>query len=261
MDRTNKNGFGVNFVVSTGRCGTQWLHYIFKKYYEETLTCTHEPIQNEYESRRHLGHDSVDRFLDSASDTLRDHLRFLRETSQQQDYLETGHTSWGVLKYFKKIFDGSMKVVVLTRDPITLANSWMKHGLYKKPILPHLTEKIFISPFDEGVRYPSYRDRWKSLSQFEKVLYYWLEVNSAASELIKNKDIDFIHLRYEHLFSKDAMQLLLDFLNLEFREELSQEFDNVVDQYAYYNPVDTPKQQLQNHPDVIRIAKEFGYDY
>jgi hypothetical protein len=40
------------FVLSTGRCGTQWLHETMQSGYGEQIAAEHEPLKTAYQHKR-----------------------------------------------------------------------------------------------------------------------------------------------------------------------------------------------------------------
>ena len=134
------------FVLSTGRCGTQWLNYIFSKYYSDELHTTHEPLNNAYHPRKQLNRSSTKTYLNYAPSEVLDHINFISNTLSEKIYLETGYPCWSSIKYFLDIFKQHIKVIHLTREPLNLAQSWMTLGAYQRPILPRQKMKILLTP-------------------------------------------------------------------------------------------------------------------
>ena len=214
----------ATFVLSTGRCGTQWLSHVIQKHFADQVICTHEPIDHAYHGREHLGHHNIEDFLAKASDALSEHIAYIKEVLLTSDYIETGHTCWSVIQYFQEIFRGQIKVVWITRHPMTLAKSWMTHGVYAKPILPHESEKVFLLPSDKSVAFASYQSKWDDMNQIEKILYYWLEVNTHAYRLLRDTDIDHVVVKFEDLFQDEGMMRILDLADLRYKKELQEDY-------------------------------------
>src|SRR5262249_42648763 len=151
---------GPTFVLSTGRCGTQWLARFFRENLGDAATVTHEPI------------------LDSWSKHPEDvdvHLRFIDDTLKRHGYIECGYALWKSIPFLIDRFAPDVRIIHLVRHPVPTAWSWLTHRAFCEPLLPHLPEKVLLSPFDEGVQFSQYRERWSSMSPYEKALYYWLE--------------------------------------------------------------------------------------
>ena len=150
-----------------------------------------------------------------------------RQKLAYTDYIETGFTSWGALQYFAELFEHQMKVIWLTRHPLSLIKSWRTHGLYQKPFLPHEQEKVFVLPSDRGVLYPEYDEHWTGMSQSEKILYYWLEVKGRAKYLKNIKWLPMLHIRYEDLFSMETINALMTFLDLPLKKDIKYDLDKL----------------------------------
>ena len=148
---------------------------------------------------------------------------------EQKDYLETGFPVWSSLPFLKEYFRGRIKIVFLSRNPLTLINSWANHGAFMKQILPHIKEKILLIPLDEGVSYPKYRDNWEAMDPFEKILYYWTEIKALGILFMNASNTPIIHIKYEELFTEKTIRKICEFLSLEYRQEVRQEFEKKVD--------------------------------
>ena len=64
----------ATFVLSTGRCGTQWLAEKLASAYGDLLTVTHEPLDNDYRPRLMLGQKTPLRLDPDSRTTLLDHV-------------------------------------------------------------------------------------------------------------------------------------------------------------------------------------------
>ncbi len=153
-----------------------------------------------------------------------------------------------------------MRIVHLTRHPVPTACSWVTHGAYRPPILPGLhPEKVFLSPFDAGVRLAGYRDRWPLLDPFEKCLFFWAEVHGLGLALESELGVPWLRIRYEDLFSEECMERLLTFLVLPRREPLFQAKASFVDRFRYLTEIWWDPGMLDRHPGVGAVAERLGY--
>lgn len=257
MQRASVNS--AAFVLSTGRCGTQWLAYIFNKYYQAELYTAHEPIDNKYNSRYQLAWKDHQDFLAHTAEEVSNHLDSIQSIIKEKSYLETGHPSWSSIQYLPSYFKGQMKIIFLTRDPVSMAKSWMAHGAFSKPFLPHQKMKTLISPRDAGVRFPNYMNRWDKLSQFEKLIYYWLEVNIRGWEIMSESEIPMIHIKFEELFSEPKLKEFVNFLGLPMKDGMLTEFEKKVDKFNYYTYESVNENLLENHPDILELMHQLHY--
>ena len=263
LNSTNSNSRDQNhfatFVLSTGRCGTQWLHHIFQKYYSSEIHCEHEPLGHDYNTRFHLHHPSAEAYYRNAPEKVRGHIDFIKNTLLKSDYIEVGHTCWGSLKYFAEIFKGRMRVIWLTRHPVALAKSWSTHGLYLPVFLPHQKEKIFIHPADRGALFPQFREHWHIMSQLDKIVYYWLEVNARIEDLMGLEYLSIHHISFESLFMAGTMSELVSFLGLQYSKEIEDDFQDRVDHFRYDPPVHDGDISILKDGEVKALSSRLNY--
>lgn len=250
------------FILSTGRCGTQWIATQIAKAYGDVYTVEHEPLHSSYHSRKMIGGNSLDVLTPEEAQPIREHLARIEKCLERSNYLECGHPCWGALPFLAAHLKGAMRVIHLTRHPLPTALSWLTHGAFQKPILPHLKEKVLLTPFDEGVAYPEYRATWNTLTPFEKCLYYWLEVNALGIGERYNERIGVPQLRlsYEALFSGTGLAQLLDFLGLPHDRMASACIAERVDNFCYFTLEQPNFSALQQHPTVLELAGKLGYE-
>jgi hypothetical protein len=160
------------FIISTGRCATQWIGSSLGDIYSDLICVEHEPIHNHYCPRKALSSYTFSVLSKSNLLRVEKHMDDIERQLETKDYLECGHPCWSTLPYLLSRFNGRIRVIHLTRHPIPTACSWLTHSAYQVPILPHIPEKILLSPFDDGVQFPHYQTDWEKLNAFEKCLYY-----------------------------------------------------------------------------------------
>ena len=243
------------FVLSTGRCGTQWLADALARRLGDDAVVTHEPLDNDYAPREMLGAGDPQNLDEDLAEPLLDHVEFIEEVLQTRPYIECGHPCWSSIPYLMRRFEGRVGVVHLVRHPVRTAFSWLTHLAYCPPLAPHLREKVLLSPFDEGVRFASYRDRWTTLTPYEKSLYYWLEVNALGC------DVASLRVRYEDLFEPQTLDHILAFAGLESAakgEATSPQ--QVVDRFHHVSPTWFNPYLIERHPDVLELATRMSYE-
>ena len=248
------------FVVSTGRCGTQWLAAMVKRFAGDAAVATHEPLEHDYPIRQMLGARDLHRLDPDLAEPLNEHVGFIEQTLRSKPYIECGHPSWSSIPFLVERFRGRVKIVHLVRHPVQTAFSWLTHFAYCPPPASYLPEKILVSPFDEGVRYPSYRERWASMTPYEKALYYWLEVNALVLDVAESDDVPSLRIRYEDLFRGGVLDRFLAFAGLPARNHDDGAERKQVDEFRYGSPVWCDPRLIDRHPDVISLASRLGYD-
>jgi hypothetical protein len=246
------------FVLSTGRCGTQWLASSLAESFADRLAVAHEPLHLGYRPREAL------RCADASIDwtppaVVEQHLQAIEAVLEQRPYLECGHPCWSTLPWIARRLQGRVRIVHLLRHPVPTACSWLTHRAYQPPLLPHIPEKVLLSAFDQGVKFEEYRARWPRLSAFEKCLYYWAEVNAFALDLQSRVELPWSRLRYEDLFHGEGLACLLSFLELPPSEPLSRRRSQVVDEHHALLAEAADLQLLQEHPQVLELARRLGY--
>jgi hypothetical protein len=217
-------------------------------------------LRDAYEMREYLATSS---FLDAAAEPLPEvaqHIDGIERRLETRSYIETGPLRWSAIPYAADRLRGRVRVVHLTRHPVPTACSWLTHGAYQQPFLPHETEKTLLSPFDPGTRFGEYRERWETLGPFEKCLYYWAEVNAFALAFEASTTVPWFRLKYEDLFDGDGFERLLQFLDLPALAGGGESRKTVVDEFRFLTGTWQDLQTLKNHPRVIEIASQLGYD-
>ena len=250
----------ATFVLSTGRCGTQWLAARLGEAYGDVLHVEHEPLRDGYRPRQMLAaRGSLPRDADTAG-RIRSHVDAIGQRLDTRGYVECGHPCWSAIPYLASQFPGRVRVIHLTRHPVPTALSWLTHQAFSPPLLPHLSEKLLLSPFDEGVAFPEYRDLWMALTPFERCLYYWAEVNAFGLDQRARLSVPWLEIRCEALFGDDGLTDLLSFLELPPSESMRSARDATVDRFRYAT-LDWPDLALaEQHVSVVDVARRLAYD-
>lgn len=250
----------ANFVLSTGRCGTQWLAHEFATVYGDRLRVEHEPLHERYLPRQMLGWNDFTRIPAAKTPPLLGHIEGIGQSLAVRSYFETGHPCWSSLPSLARHFAGRMRVVHLVRHPVPTAYSWISNGAYVPPLLPHLPVREFLSPFDAGVKFPEYRDRWLSLPPWEKCLYYWAEVNAFGLDQEQKLGVPWLRINYENLFTLQTLASLASFLELPDRPTLAEAVAQRIDEHHFVTGMWADPRQIHAHPRVIEVAEKLGYD-
>lgn len=254
MSRTDPPTHTATFVLSTGRCGTQWIASALGDAFPHLLHVTHEPIHNGYEPRNARAAKAVPAVVTK-------HLDRIEEILENQSYLECGHPAWSSLPAIAARFPGRFRIIHLTRHPVPCSYSWLTHGAFQTPLLPHLPPKDLLVPTDPGVLYPGYSPHWETLSPYEKCIYYWCEVNGFALRLETELGVPWLRLRSEDLFKGDGLAAMLAFLDLPTDTGKIPPHGEVVDRFQYLSGIWTEWQTILSHPRALQIAGELGYNF
>ncbi len=249
----------ATFILSSGRCGTQWLAKQLQAVYGDLLSVTHEPLQIGYRPRRLFGHRDPAR-LETAAEIFA-HLDRIERQLKARDYVECGWQCYAMIPSFAARFPGRVQVVHLPRHPVPSAASMVAQRYYSDPPRKdRLTELLLLSPGDDGVRFPEYRERWAHLDEYEKCLYFWAEVHAYALDLDRQLDVPWLRLTSEDLFTRVGLDRLLAFLQVPRREAIHDARVEKVDDHSYKTVLVWDFEAIRNHPRIVAVAEALGYD-
>lgn len=249
------------FVISTGRCATQWLTEMLRQRCGDGVDVRHEPLHLKYSPRQMLGAGDPSNLEPALAQPILDHVADIEATLETRPYIECGFPLWSSLPYLLNRFAGRARVVHLTRHPVPVAWSWVAQQAYCEPLAPHLKMKEPLSPFDEGIRFVSYRERWSALHPYEKALFFWAEVHAFALRLAEGVHVPWLTLRYEELFSESTLQRILTFSDIAGNRQASTLNEKtVIDAHPFRAGVWCDPCLIEHHRDVVAIATRLGYD-
>lgn len=199
----------VYFVISTGRCGTQWLTETLQQWHEDFMV-QHEPLHFGY--RPDL--NTVQHPLQTNAELLVQHLVFIRQQlASGKIYIETGFPCWRHLNWFRQQLNCPVRVLHIHRDPLDTVASLLKMNAFVPPFLPHLPIKNLYLPGAEQDLLHQYAELWPLLNPAEKNLWYWAEVQWQALNYQKQwPEQDWFSQSFSQLFSEQSKQQLAAFL-------------------------------------------------
>jgi Sulfotransferase domain len=252
----------ATFFISTGRCGTQWFAEKLSAHYNDVAFVTHEPFQAEYEPRLYFRQYHRQQLV-SVSQPIQSHLDGIKKTLQDRHYIETGWPVYGVLPFILSRYKGRVKVVHLFRHPLKVAASLVTHRVYSRE---GWSDAVGICPSDYGVAQDHLRGkRWKSMSEFEKCLFWSTEINHFAFSLKQTfSDIPWLSIRFEEVFSESGrteLAKLLDFLSLPERESFFQSRMDKTDKFSLKIDDKLDVRRVRKYPIAVEEMKRLGYKY
>jgi hypothetical protein len=245
----------ATFVISTGRGGTQWLAEVLRCAAGDTAVVAHEPLGDDYPQRAMLAARHPDNLDAEDAEPLLDHVASIEQTLITKPYIECGHPLWSSLPYLLERFSGRVRVIHLVRHPVPTAWSWLTQRAYCPPLAPHLPERMLLSPFDDGIRFTAFRERWPSLTPYEKSLFYWAEVNAFALHLQTTVGVPRMRCRIEDLSRGEGLAELLAFTGLDSQPPAFAP----VDKFHFLATACDPR-LIERHPEVLEVARAVGYD-
>lgn len=255
----------VLFVISTGRCGTQWLAKALDHTYADCASVTHEPLGPHYSPKTTLRAPAALREI-AGQEPLAGHLAHIDAVVRDRAYIECGWPAFALIPLLVERYGARLRVVHLVRHPVSTALSYLSHNFYR----PEARDDAYIrmaqlEPTDPGIKYSLYQEIWPQLSAYEKALFQWLEINSWAEELKSTySSVPVCTIRMEDLFSKigeTQVSCLTGLAGLPWREELGSLLTRRVD--AYQRPIrdDFDWRRVHRHPKVIELAGHYGYNF
>ncbi len=250
----------VGVVLSTGRCGTQWLTMGLREFHPH-LSVEHEPIGSLYAPRLYFRrYQDPDAVLEV--DAVREHLH--RIQSLHAAYIETGWPLFSALPLLAKCFGDRLRVVHLTRHPVPTALSHLAHSSYAgSPRDDPYTRLATLGPEDGNVFQPGYADRWHQLSPYEKCLFWWTEVNLLGLELPQRlPGTQLLRIKAESLLAGDeqALRALLSFLELSWDPRWLGHVGRNVDRWRHHTDRQVDPLQVHRHARTVEVADALGYD-
>jgi hypothetical protein len=250
------------FFISTGRCGTQWFADKLSTHYQQWAVVKHEPFQVEYKPRLYFNVYHRKKVAD-LSPAIESHLGFITDTIQDLNYIETGWPVYGALPFIISRLQRQVKIVHLYRHPLKVAASLAAHKVYSRG---EWTQAVSISPSDYGV-VQNYLEgqRWNTMSEFEKCLFWYTEINHFALTLKRTfSSVPWLSIRFEDVFCENGgneLAKLLDFLALPEKERFINERTEKTDRYALKIEKMPEIHSFEKYPKVVEQMEQLGYQY
>lgn len=254
----------ATFFLSTGRCGTQWLANSFQEYYSDLVNAEHEPIGENYASRLMLKRGKEPNDLPGPYDTaISSHLGKIENSlislmAQPKQYIEFGWFNYGAIRYLTKRFKGRVRIVHLVRHPIFTAASLVTHKFIWED-LTNISKAAIVKPTDDGVIFPHFKEKWQSMSHYERCLYFWAEVNALGLEIEKSADVPWLRVRFEDIMNGDGLAELLNFLELPVRQQIFDARSKRVDSVSYATKSRLDPSAIFKFSEFEDIANQLGY--
>lgn len=205
------------------RSGTTLLTTAFRDGWGDRVRAEHEPLHHAARLRHLFRCFDADRQDEALREPAIGNLvRSLVRSADSRPVLVFGNTLSHLAPVFHRVLGNRLRLLHLHRDPVHAAASiyvktrpewWSRVGRYEED--PY---GLRITPFDPHARFVEYRERWSSLSLFEKILYQWLERHAFALEAAERlPGVPFRSLRSEDLFANpdETIRDLAGFIGLD----------------------------------------------
>ena len=250
--------FKATFFLSSGRCGTQWLHENLKSSFKELAVVKHEPIFDDYFPRKMLSYNDSKKFPPTSK--LKNHADWVESILKNQNYIECGWLCYSSIPYLKKRFETQLKIVHLTRHPIYSASSMMTHRYYSLDRTEdNLNDKALITPFDDGTVFNCYQTNWSKFTLFQKCLYLWGEIHSLGLQFELDYKEAYFRTSFEEIFEEKKIERLLSFLELPQSASIKNSLKIPVDNFNRQTSKAWKIEEITQLPEIIKLAKQLNY--
>lgn len=199
------------FVLSTGRCGTDFLYHVLKPF--SPLDVHHEPKSKLATTSRHLYNNRHQinqkggelAFLAARNDALLDAYLF------KKIYMETNNRLTFFAPFIENILP-KVRFLHLVRHPGDFVRSGMRKGYYTEDKLSDYSK---IRPVTEEMQ-----KKWESYSRLEKISWLWYQTNAFIEQFKWEHPDKVLTIKAEHLFRdpEEVVHQLNDNLNLGIGE-------------------------------------------
>lgn len=249
----------ATFFISTGRCATQWFASVLKQHFPDDVIVTHEPIQAAYHPKRNLRVANPE--VVAEDPLVREHLADIENVlADGKSYVETGWPCYAAMPLLAARFGTRVRFVHIVRHPVHVALSLATHRIYQRK---DWIADAAIDPFDAGVVQKELAPAWAQMSEYEKALFWWTEINLYALEMQKTVSAsEFMCIRYEDLFMTPAQPQLLakviNFMGLPHDVAMDAELGQRVDSYTQRTD-DVDWRLIFRYSRTCELAESFGY--
>src|SRR4051812_5445246 len=248
-------------VLSTGRCGTQWLTKTLADLYGDSLRVEHEPIGPLYAPRRFF-RDYAEPEGILAVPEVRAHVESI--VASQRTYIETGWPLFAALPLFASMFGRDLRVIHLTRHPVPSALSHLAHSSYADSARDDAyTRLATLGPEDPHVFQRGYGERWDELTAYEKCLFWVTEVGMFGLEFEERcPEVPFLRIQSERMLGGDraTLEALVEHMQLGWDERWIELTGRRVDRWNHHTDSDVDPLLIERHPAAVETAARLGYD-
>jgi len=187
------------FVMSTGRCATQYLAHSLRDRAEDVVV-EHEPIGARYRPR--LGYRKPNKLHETLGRNLHIQRKFFEiedHLAAGRRYVDVGWPTFAWLDYLESRFGDRFEFIHLVRNPFHVAASTLTHGAFAGRE-DMRTRTCFIRGTDRNVRHAEFAQAYDGFTPYEKALYSWLEINAHVQDAHDKPGFRGLY-RFEDLFS------------------------------------------------------------
>jgi hypothetical protein len=248
-------------VLSTGRCGTQWLTETIADLYGDAVRVEHEPVGPLYSPRRFFRSYAHPAAV-MAVPEVRAHVNRVAARSDRP-YVETGWPLFAALPLYALMFGSELRVIHLTRHPVPSALSHLAHSAYAGSARDDAyTRLATLGPSDPRVFQPAYADQWDELTPYEKCLFWVTEVGLFGLEFEERfPEVPFLRIKCERMLEghRATLRALVTHIGLGWDERWVERTEERVDQWNHRTDIDLDPLAIERHPAALATAERLGY--
>jgi hypothetical protein len=249
------------FFITTARSGTQWVAAALARHFSHSLVVAHEPVGYAYRPKVYLrADDRVDELR--AQPRVARHLDGIHRILRTTSYVEVGFPCFALAPLLLREFGDRLRIVQLVRHPVRVAASAVTHRWYQKTRSDSLPQDVELAPTDPGVLQKHYADRWRSMSAYEKALFYWSEVHQFAQEVkARLTTVPFHTARFEDLIlNQTARENFAEFVGVQSEHRWENFVKTRVDHFHLRTAERIDLASTTRHPKVLEMSARYGYD-
>lgn len=260
----------VLVTLTMPRAGTTLLHSLSKTAWGDAVRVEHEPLQHAARLRHFFRCFEEERRREAMEDpAIGEFVRGVERDARSRSVLLFGNTLSHLAPLLADVVGDRLRLLHLHRNPVaTSASIYVKSRpeWWDIPGFEDAPYGLRISPFDPPARFVEYRERWSSMSRFERILYQWLERNAFAVETGRRyPETPFLSIRSEELFADvpGVFRRIAEFAGLALPSE------GVVEESGRQNrawqrsleqrPLDDRWRAYESHPRVLELARALGH--
>lgn len=255
-------GEPVTLTISTGRTGTVFLGNTFKENFGEAAGVYHESLPAGVAKpaiyHRAFSRELQDRML--GEERIERQVQQWLTEAEKRPVLEFGWTALAIVPALYSLIGERLRVLVLHRHPVSAAASHAIRGHYTENRSPAWA----ISPMHERVRFTGYRDRWDSMSAFEKSLYRWMEVTAYGFEIAEvYPELKILAAPCDKLFSQpELLAEIASFAGLPTNGPVSPSTrrNTSTTRDREMRPVGREWDRYRHYPELLELGQRHGYD-
>lgn len=242
------------FVLSTGRCGTDFLHYLLKPVTQMDVHHEAEPkmaIASRFLYQNNINHRGGEvAFIGARYNAIQDAYLF------NKIYVETNNRLTFFAPYIESLMPNA-KFMHLVRHPGDFISSGMKRGYYKNDKIVDYSK---IRPRESSI----FQQEWDSYSRLQKIAWLWHETNLFIEDFKQKHPHKVLTIKSEQLFDQpgEVGMKLLRYMGIndpvDFKVDLGPKNEQRTGSFPKYKDWSTEqKQQIQTL--VQELAQKYNY--